>query len=132
MRLDSPLIANGSLVLPSPSAPPIAIGSDAWWAWLDDAEAERFRYAGAEPFTARREARAAGNYWYAHRRRNGQLVKTYLGRSAELTAQRLAAAAEKLAGPRAESPPPSVPQQAVVARRGLPAQPTPLINRSDE
>jgi hypothetical protein len=46
---------------------------------------------------ARRENRGQAGYWYGHRRREGRLRKVYLGRAADLTAERLQEAAELLA-----------------------------------
>lgn len=48
-------------------------------------------------FTARQEPRANGLFWYAFRRYRKKLYKAYLGRSADLTSERLVAVAEHLA-----------------------------------
>ena len=75
----------------------IVVGSTAWWQWLDASSTSSFRFeeAGAR-FTARREQKGGGLYWYAYRKQQGRLHKTYLGRSEELTAERLARAAHTL------------------------------------
>ena len=44
--------------------------------------------------------RAGGTYWYAYRRRNGKLTKAYLGKTEELTPERLQQVNARLAGPR--------------------------------
>ena len=77
----------------------LTVGGAAWYAWLADAT----RFAFADPhgsFTARKEpARGHGQraYWYAYRKRGGTLGKVYLGRSEDLTVERLSAAATALA-----------------------------------
>ncbi len=48
-------------------------------------------------FTARRERRAGATFWYAFRRSQNKLYKAYLGRSADLTRERLLAVARQLA-----------------------------------
>jgi ATP/maltotriose-dependent transcriptional regulator MalT len=93
-------------------ATPIAVGSPAWFAWLEQASLFAFR-SGAGGFTARREGRArGGGYWRAYRTVAGRQRRAYLGRATDLTIERLHAAAIQLAGdapePAAshESPPP--------------------------
>src|SRR5260370_13103309 len=52
-------------------------------------------------FTARKEQagnKRGGRYWKAYRRRNGKLHRAYLGKSEELTLERLNAIAAALAG----------------------------------
>ena len=70
----------------------IAVDTPDWFAWL--AEHRVFRFAApSESFTARRERRAAGWYWYAYRRQHGSLRSTYLGKTEDLTLARLNEAA---------------------------------------
>lgn len=77
---------------------PVAVGSAGWWRWLDARTSTTVRISDAEPgYTARREDRGSGGYWYGHRRRQGELRKVYLGRSPDLTAERLQQGAEMLA-----------------------------------
>src|SRR4051794_7642148 len=79
-------------------APPIAVGSPAWFAWLEQASLFAFR-SSAGGFTARRETRArGGGYWRAYRTVAGRQRRAYLGRAADLTIERLHAAAIQLAG----------------------------------
>jgi len=47
-------------------------------------------------FTARKEQRPGGWYWYAYRRSQGKLHNVYLGKTEELTLERLNATAETL------------------------------------
>src|SRR5436853_7280634 len=78
-------------------AAPIAVGSPAWFAWLEQASLFAFR-SGAGGFTARREGRArGGGYWRAYRTVAGSQRRAYLGRAADLTSERLRAAAIQLA-----------------------------------
>jgi LuxR family maltose regulon positive regulatory protein len=96
---------------------PIAVGSLAWFSWLDQASLFAFRSA-AGSFTARREGRArGGEYWRAYRTLAGRQRRVYLGRSADLTPERLHAAAAQLAADHAE---PAADRPAA-ARAGSPA-----------
>jgi LuxR family transcriptional regulator, maltose regulon positive regulatory protein len=74
---------------------PVRVGMPEWFAWLDAARS--FTFAGEEgTFTARQELRSGRRFWYAYRQRDGVLRKTYLGRSVDLTLQRLEQAAQTL------------------------------------
>lgn len=102
-----PTVRDGVLSIPSHHAP-IPVESPQWLAWLGDARS--FTYTGdAGTFTARHEERSGRHFWYAYRQQRGALRKTYLGRSAELTLERLEQAAATLAtaghaNPRNDSP----------------------------
>jgi len=68
----------------------IAVGSPMWRQWLAAATTTTFRFE--HPlcnFTARRERKRDGSYWYAYRTRGGALQKAYLGKSTDLTLDRL-------------------------------------------
>jgi LuxR family maltose regulon positive regulatory protein len=75
----------------------ITVGSPAWYAWLEDAST--FAFASAQgSFTARKERSGrTGWYWKAYRKQKGTLHRTYLGKSADLTLDRLNAIASELA-----------------------------------
>jgi LuxR family maltose regulon positive regulatory protein len=89
-----PAVHDGALVA-RPGAAPVPVGSPAWLDWLRDARS--FTFAGASgTFTARHEERSGSRFWYAYRRKEGKLRKTYLGRSAELSLHRLEQAARSL------------------------------------
>jgi LuxR family maltose regulon positive regulatory protein len=90
-------VADGQLRRGAKDPAPIALGSEAWHAWLADHDA--FRFAGeAGSFTARKERRpGTGGYWKAFRRREGRLHTAYLGQSEALTADRLMLTARTLA-----------------------------------
>lgn len=71
---------------------------NAWLAWLEAEETAVFRYEGDEgSFTARKERRARGGYyWTAYRKYMNRLHKVYMGRSEVLTADVLEATAVAL------------------------------------
>src|SRR5262245_47836095 len=82
-----------------PTPQRVRVGGPDWFAWLREPANRAFAYAdGRGAFTARREARRGGEYWYAYRRRDGRLHNAYLGRADDLTPARLAAVAARLAG----------------------------------
>ncbi len=73
------------------------IHSTQWHKWLS--QHRQFKYKGqGGHFSAQKERRSSGDYWYGYRRRDGKLNKAYLGKSAELTLSRLENAANDLAG----------------------------------
>ncbi len=75
----------------------IRIGSRRWYAWL--ANITGFRFEGAlGQFTARCEKRRGLRYWYAYRRVHGKLYKAYLGKSEELSQERLDQTSAHLGG----------------------------------
>src|SRR5262245_46293559 len=73
-----------------------AMDDTAWQAWLETHSS--FAFAGLNgPISLLKEARKGGaGYWYAYRRHGRRTLKRYLGRSAELTPERLEAAAAAL------------------------------------
>jgi predicted ATPase/class 3 adenylate cyclase/DNA-binding CsgD family transcriptional regulator len=75
----------------------ITVGTPAWYTWLDSVTV--FAFVSAEgTFTARKERGGrAGWYWKAYRKQAGKVRSAYLGRSADLTFDRLIAAATALA-----------------------------------
>ena len=96
-RLVPPESANQSL-------PVIAVGSEAWYAWLTEPDIRSFAFHSPQgTLTARREHRRGAWYWYAYHSQNGHLHKTYLGKSEELTLVRLHTAATLLSAERATS-----------------------------
>lgn len=71
-----------------------AVGSHAWYAWLENVYHTSFSFKNASGlFTARYERQRNGWYWYAYRKRVGKTYKVYLGKSAQLTLERLNQAA---------------------------------------
>src|SRR5258708_38156727 len=78
----------------------LTVGTPQWYAWLAQAEAFAFT-SPSGAFTARKEQagnRRGGWYWKAYRKAGGKLSSAYLGKSENLTVERLRAVATKLAG----------------------------------
>src|SRR5579859_1898802 len=69
-----------------------------WFSWL--LTIDRFYYEGdgeEGTFSARRERRQrGGNYWFGYRRVNGKLHNVYMGRTTQLTQDKLRTTAAKL------------------------------------
>ena len=81
----------------------LPVGTPAWYAWLSTARTFAFGSAMGT-FTARKEQasnKRGGWYWRAYRKRNGKLHRVYLGKSEELTRDRLNTAAVTLASQQA-------------------------------
>lgn len=94
MARTTPRVQQGRLKIQHGSQA-IVVDSPAWFSWL--AEHRIFRFTSpAGTFTARREPRAAGWYWYAYRRQHGSLRSAYLGKTEELTLLRLTEVANGL------------------------------------
>ena len=74
----------------------VPLESPAWFDWLAHNTTFYFEWPDGT-FTARREVRGGGAFWYAFRRHRGKLYKAYLGRTADLTHARLLAVAEHIA-----------------------------------
>jgi LuxR family transcriptional regulator, maltose regulon positive regulatory protein len=89
------------------SFPAIQVGSEAWHAWLNEPYTRSFAFHNPQgTLTARREHIHGTWYWYAYRTRKGHLYKTYLGKSEELTLERLQEAVTLLSTERATPPKP--------------------------
>ena len=70
MARTTPRVAGATLVARADDAQAIAVGTPAWYAWLD--QASTFAFVGAAgSFTARKERRRAEGYWKAYRKRAG-------------------------------------------------------------
>ena len=92
-----PLVDHTHLLQPDRAAEAIAVGAPAWYTWLENATSFVFRSQHGT-FTAYKERRGpTQEYWKAYRRRAGRLQRVYLGKSGELTLDRLNAAAAELA-----------------------------------
>ncbi len=92
-------VRNGLLEAPGRDGLPtdiIPVGSSEWFDWLAQHRSFRFEHSST-PYTARREQRPGGWYWYASRRFEGILHTLYLGRSEDLTLERLDEVAQRLA-----------------------------------
>jgi predicted ATPase/DNA-binding CsgD family transcriptional regulator len=76
----------------------LQVGTPAWYDWLNSARTFAFRSA-LGTFTARKEPasnKRGGEYWRAYRKHEGTLHRVYLGKSEELTLERLNSAAVSL------------------------------------
>ena len=105
MALTPPIILDETLTYQQDdSTTQVTVGSARWFTWLETTSTFTFRNAQGH-FTARKEQ--AGNrrgapYWRAYRKRDGKLRRAYLGKSEELTLERLRTVAAILAGQDAE------------------------------
>src|SRR5216684_8231027 len=88
-----PLVSNDLLLLPDrpgEQQAPVIVGSDVWYTWLTSESARSFTFRSQlGTFTARREQKRNGWYWYIYRKLQGKLHKAYLGRAKELSLERL-------------------------------------------
>ncbi len=101
---NKPVVRNGLLAIKSArdASNAIRVGSRGWFEWLK--ENPGFVFEGSTGhLTARCELRRGSPYWYAYRWRGGRISKTYLGKSTELSQERLDQACARLAG-QASSP----------------------------
>jgi hypothetical protein len=74
----------------------IGLDEPYWLNWLQEEFTTSFRYqAGPASFTAIKEIRRGRPVWYAHKRLRGTLKRFYLGKSENLTPQKLADTARK-------------------------------------
>lgn len=97
MARTTPRVEEATLVAAPDIANPVEVGSPAWYAWLD--QATTFAFVGTHGrFTARKERGGrTGWYWKAYRKCAGKVASAYLGKSADLTLERLQHAAGALA-----------------------------------
>ncbi len=84
-NLAKPIVKENILSVDSVS---VLVGSTQWYEWL--AAAKKFSFKSPNGcFVAQCEVRRNKAYWYAYRRRSGKLLKAYLGKTCELTPERL-------------------------------------------
>jgi hypothetical protein len=74
---------------------PIRVGSPAWFDWLKDNRSFHYEDAAGK-FTACKESRSSGMFWYANRRVSGKLRRCYLGATSDLTLGKLNEVARQL------------------------------------
>lgn len=95
-----PAVRNGYLHLQH-EAPEggVSVGSPDWHAWLEHPDTRSYTYADEHGhLTAWKERRQRGAvYWTAYRKIGGRLRTAYLGKPTDVTAERLSAAAARLA-----------------------------------
>jgi predicted ATPase/DNA-binding CsgD family transcriptional regulator len=100
----TPCVEGDILLDRAGAAQPIVVGTPAWYAWLERATTFAFNSTSSH-FTARKERRGrADGYWRAYRKRGGKVFCAYLGKSADLTLERLQDAAAALAENRPARP----------------------------
>jgi LuxR family maltose regulon positive regulatory protein len=76
----------------------LTIGTAPWYTWLESAMSFRFR-SESGAFTAQKARSGNGRggwYWRAYCRRQGRLLRCYLGKSEDLSPERLRRAAQQL------------------------------------
>src|SRR5215213_1710431 len=99
MARATPRVDGATLIDRTDADQAVLVGTPAWYAWLDQATTFAFADASGR-FTARKERREGVNgYWKAYRKRAGLVRGTYLGKTPDLTLERLQAAAATLAEP---------------------------------
>ena len=74
-----------------PSGKVIEIGDTRWQQWLDSDDSKSFRFEDCDaPYTCKKENPSGNNaYWYGYRKVAGKLHKRYIGKSTEVTVERL-------------------------------------------
>lgn len=92
-------------IFEQPSGKCVEVGTSDWWNWLESDEAKSFRFEtdhGVKSYTARKETiQSKGYFWYAYKKVDKRLHKSYIGKTAELTLERLEAVAGSLGQPKA-------------------------------
>jgi LuxR family transcriptional regulator, maltose regulon positive regulatory protein len=100
MTSTPPLIEGHTLTYQQCGQPAhLLVDTSAWYAWLRNASTFTF-HSEQGTFTARKEhagSRRGGQYWKAYCRRHGKLYRVYLGKSEQLTLERLNTVAALLA-----------------------------------
>jgi predicted ATPase/DNA-binding CsgD family transcriptional regulator len=95
MARSIPIVREGTLLLQTAediSPDTISIETTEWFSWVEQHHAFSFETPHMS-FTVRKEQRPGGWYWYAYRRMRGKLHSFYLGKSTDLTLERLKATA---------------------------------------
>lgn len=101
-------VAAGILELPEGDT--IRLNSPQWWEWLESEDAVAFTFDcdhGIKNYRARKEEikGKSGRFWYAYKRHNGTLRKRYIGKSEELSLEKLETIAyDLLTPPKAKEP----------------------------
>ncbi len=104
-------------ILELPSGDCIQVGSHGWWEWVNSDEAVAFTFNcdhGIKNYRVRKEAikGKSGKFWYAYKRHEGNLRKRYIGKTEELTLDRLEVIAYDLLTPtKAREPQPALPNE---------------------
>lgn len=95
-----PVVSHNLLRLPDGEANErtlVVVGSERWYTWLADEQNQSFSFRHVQgTFTVRRERKRHGWYWYVYRKSGGKLRKAYLGKTEEVTLERLGLVAATL------------------------------------
>ena len=92
-----PFVADQCLHVSEELSDPILVGSEAWYCWLAAEQHQSFAFCNQlGSFTVRRERRRQHAYWYLYHKQEGKLRKTYLGKSEEMSLERLNSVAAKM------------------------------------
>src|ERR1700682_2548936 len=112
----------------------VVVGTDAWYAWLANSQIHSFSFQNQPgAFTARRERKRHGWYWYAYRKRAGKLHKAYLGKTGDISLERLNAVAGALTDQSNKNSTLASPKKSgQVTKNNLPVQLTSFIGREHE
>jgi HAMP domain-containing protein len=96
----------------------IDVDTQRWQQWLEGVQSFRYVPSKEAPYTARKEKskKADGDYWYAYRKVQGKLHKRYIGRSSDLTLDRLEEVASLLSVPAEPRAKPEVTEQVSVTQ----------------
>ena len=99
-----PVVSNGRLRIDSVlGQQALVVGSKRWFQSLSHNSIMSFRFQGETgSYTARKEERESGEYWYAYKKIQGKLRSTYIGRTDELTLDKLESIAIKIYEPKVE------------------------------
>ncbi len=78
----------------------VLVGSELWYRWLEHPKTNSFRYESSiGSFTARKRP---NGYWNAYQKFQGKFRQEYLGKTSELTQERLEAVVKRLALPESD------------------------------
>lgn len=95
-KRSAPLVGYNELKVKECPAP-IRVGSETWFDWLEQNRSFHYECDGGK-FTACKESRASGDFWYANRRVAGKLRRCYIGSTKDLKLEKLIEVAKQLAG----------------------------------
>jgi hypothetical protein len=84
-----PNVLGNCLELPNGNV--VEVGCPSWFNWLDNSDFRSFRFEdGISPYTCRKEkVKGHDGYWYGYQRVNGKVTKRYIGRSVDLSHDKL-------------------------------------------
>jgi hypothetical protein len=100
-----PTVLDDNEYLEVTSGKMLKLGSAGFFGWLNNPDNRSFRFiagfGGNQSFTARKETSKGADtvYWYAYRRVEGKLRKSYIGKVEDITLQRLKDVAAALESP---------------------------------